>query len=113
MKANELLDHLKKQRGNGEEMKKEEMDDLLKDAHKKEKEVRKDKVKTKERQSVMNTDVPIHGSWKSNSKDEDNLTFLSINVNILVHWSQESNKAEHFKRIFEKYSIDTAGLQEV
>ena len=62
MKANELLDHLKQQRVNNEEVKEEEMDDLLKDAHKEEKEIRKDKVKTKERRSVMATDVPIHGS---------------------------------------------------
>ena len=61
----------------------------------------------------MNTDVPIHGSWKSNSKDENDLTFFSINVNSLTHWSQESNKAERLKQIFEKYSIDAAGLQEV
>ena len=62
MKANELLDHLKQQRGNNEETKKKEIDDLLKDAHEEEKKIRKDTVKTKERQSVMTTDVPIHGS---------------------------------------------------
>ena len=32
IKTNELLDHLKQQRGNSEEVKKEEMDDLLKNA---------------------------------------------------------------------------------
>ena len=37
MKANELLDHLKQRRGNNEEMKKEEIDNLLKDAHGEEK----------------------------------------------------------------------------
>ena len=61
----------------------------------------------------MTTDVPIHGSWKANSKDENDLIFLSVNVNSLAHWSQESNKAERLKYIFEKYSIDSAGLQEV
>ena len=61
----------------------------------------------------MNTDVPIHGSWKANSKDKNNLTFLSINMNSLAHWSRESNKAERLKHIFKKYSIDSAGLQEV
>ena len=43
-------------------MKKEEMDDLLKDAHEEEKVIRKEKVKAKERRSVMTTNVPIHGS---------------------------------------------------
>ena len=61
----------------------------------------------------MNIDVPIHGSWKANSKDENDLTFLSINVNSLTHWSQKNNKAERLKHIFEKYNIDSAALQEV
>ena len=69
------------------------MDKLLKDAHGEEKEARKVKAKTKERRLVMNTDVPIHGSWKTNSKDENDLTFLSINVNSLTRWSRESNNA--------------------
>ena len=68
-------------------MRKEEMDDLLKDAHDEEKAIRKEKVKTKERRSVMTTDVPIHGSWKTNSKDKKDITFLSVNVNSLTHWS--------------------------
>ena len=113
MKANELLDHSKQQRGNDEEMKKEEMDDLLKDAHEEEKAIRKDKVKTKEIRSIITTDVPIHGSWKANSKDENNITFLSVNVNSLAHWSRESNKVERLTHIFEKYRTDSTGLQEV
>ena len=87
MKAYDLLDHLKQQRGNSKETKKEEMDNLLKDAHEEENKVRKVKAKTKKRRSVMNTDVPIHGSWKTNSKDENDFTFLSINVTSLAHWS--------------------------
>ena len=61
----------------------------------------------------MNIDVPIHGSWKANSKDENDLTFLSINVNSLAHWSRESNKAKRLKNIFETYSISSTGLQDV
>ena len=89
MKANELLDHLKQQRGNGEEMKKEEMDDLLKNAHEEEKEVRKVKLKTKERRSVMNTDVPIHGSWKANSKDENDLTGIPLLAHICAKYFRD------------------------
>ena len=48
MKANELLDHLKQRRGNKEGVKKKELDDLLKDAHKEETVIRKEKEKTKE-----------------------------------------------------------------
>ena len=60
MLANELLDHLKQRRGNDKEMKKEEMDKLLKDVHKEEKATRKEKDETKKRRSVMTTDVPTH-----------------------------------------------------
>ena len=49
MKANELLDHLKQQRGNSTEMKREEMSNLPKDTHEEEKEIRSNEVKTKER----------------------------------------------------------------
>ena len=33
MKATELLDHLKQRKGNSDEMKREEMDELIKDSH--------------------------------------------------------------------------------
>ena len=113
MKATELLDHLKQRRRNSDKTKREEMDELIKDTHEEEKEIKKVKAKTTERRTVMNSDDPIHGSWKTNSKDKNDLTFISINVNSLAHWSRESNKAERLKYIFEKYSIDAAGLQEV
>ena len=61
----------------------------------------------------MNSDDQIHGSLKTNSKDKNNLTFISINVNSLTHWSRENNKAERLKHVFEKNSIDAAGLQEM
>ena len=103
MKATALLDHLKQQRGNSDKMKWEEMDELIKDTHEEEKETRKVNAETKERRPVMDSDVPVH----------DDLTFISINVNNLAHWSRGSNKVERLKHIFEKYSIDAAGLQEV
>ena len=89
MKANELLDYLEQQRMNEEEMKKakEETNDLLRDVHEEEKVIRKEKNKTKERQPVMTTDVPIHGSWKEKSKEKNIIAFLSVNVNNLAHWS--------------------------
>ena len=70
MKATELLDHLKQQRGNSDETKREDMDELIKDTHEEEKETKKVKTKTTERRTVMNSDDPIHGSWKTNPKDE-------------------------------------------
>ena len=102
MKANELLDHLKQQRGNNEEMKKEEMDNLLKDTHEDEETTRKEKVKTKERHFAMTTTWPIQGSWKANFKDENDSTFLSLNGDSLANWSRANNKAERLKHIFEK-----------
>ena len=66
----------------GKETKKEELNNLLKDAHGREKKARKVRVKPKKRRSVVNSNVPIRGGWKANSKDKNDLTFLSINVNI-------------------------------
>jgi hypothetical protein len=106
MKPNELLDHLKQRRGNEEEMKKEEMDELLKDAHEEEKAIREERDETKKRRSVMTTDVTTHGNWKPHTKDEDDITFMSVNLNSLAYWSQDCNKAERLKHIFEKYKID-------
>ena len=57
--------------------------------------------------------MPIDRSWKSNTEDKDDITFLSVNTNSPAHWSRESNKAEHLKHIFEKYRIDSAEFQEV
>ena len=87
MKPNESLDHVKQRRRNNEAMKKKEMDNRLKNPHEEEKAIRKEKAKTKEIQSVITTDVSIHGSWKVNSKDENDITFLSVNVNSLAYWS--------------------------
>jgi hypothetical protein len=49
IKANELLDHLKYRRVDNTELKKEEMNNLLKDTHKEEKEIRSNEAKKKEK----------------------------------------------------------------
>ena len=96
-----------------EETNKEEMDELLKDMHNKEKVVREERDETKKRQLVTTIDVPTHENWKQHTKEEDNTMFLNTNINRLAHWSRDSNKAERLKHIFEKYKINSAGLQEV
>ena len=82
------------------------MQNRKRDAHEEEKVIRKERDKTKEIQSVMTTDVPIHDSWKANYKDKNNITFLSVNINSLAHCSGESNRAERLKHIVEKYRIN-------
>ena len=89
------------------------MDELLKDAHKEEKSIRKDKDKTKRQQLVMTTDVPTHENWKPNTKGKDGITFLSVNISSLTHWSRDSNKTERLKHVSEKYRIDLTRPQKV
>ena len=57
--------------------------------------------------------MPTHGNWKPHVKEEDDATFLSVNLGSLAYWSRDSNKAERLKHVFEKYKVDTVGLQEV
>ena len=113
MKPNELLYHLKQRRGNKEDMKKEEMDELLNDVHKEEKVIRKERNKTKKRGSVMTTDVTMHWNWTLHTNDRDNITFLSVNINSITHRSQDSNKTEGMRHIFEKNRFNSARLHEV
>ena len=62
--------------------------------------IRREKDKTKERRTVLTNNGPIHDSYKANSKDKNNITLLSVNTHSLSHWSQEINKVERFKHIF-------------
>ena len=62
MEPNELLDHLKQRRGNDKEMKKEEMDKLLKDVHKEEKAIKEERDEIKKRHSVMTINMQMHGN---------------------------------------------------
>ena len=40
-----------------------------------------------ERQTVMSTKVLTHGDWSPDLKGDNDLTFLSANLNSLVYWS--------------------------
>ena len=68
-------------------MKKEEMNNLLKNVHEEEKVIREERDKTKKRQSVMTTNVPTHGNWKPHTKYDDDITLMSVNRNSPSHCS--------------------------
>ena len=49
--------------------------------------VKADKVK--ERQTVMNTKVPTHGTLRKNEREDEDVTFMGVNINSLAYWSNE------------------------
>ena len=70
-------------------------------------------AKVKERQAVMNTKVPTHGTWRKHERGDEDVTSMGVNINSLAHWSKESNKAARLQYVFQEYEVDSAGLQEV
>ena len=70
-------------------------------------------TRTEERQTVMNTKVPVHGTWRKEKNDKDDVTCLGVNINSLAYWSKESNKAARLRHIIQEYGVDSASLQEV
>ena len=104
---------MKQRRGNTEETKKEEMDERLREVNKEERAIRKERVETNKRQSVMTTNVPTKRNGTPHTKDKDGITVLSANINSPAHWQQDSNQAELLKFFFRKnIETDPAGLQE-
>ena len=63
-------------------------------------------AKVKERRTVMNTKVPTHGTWKKNEREDEDVTFMGVNINSLAYWSKESNKAARLQHVFQKYGVD-------
>merc|ERR1711966_488440 len=61
----------------------------------------------------MNTKVPMHGTWRRHEREDEDVTFMGVNINSLAYWSKESNKAARLQYVFQEYGVDSAGLQEV
>ena len=70
-------------------------------------------AKVKEQWTLMNTKVPTHGRWRMNERADEDATCMGVNINGLAYWSKESNKATRLQYVFQKYGVDSAGLQEV
>ena len=62
---------------------------------------------------VTNTQIPIHGTLRVDKKDNEAIKVLGLNKNSMLFWLKDNYKAERLKFIFEKYDINTTGLQEV
>ena len=61
----------------------------------------------------MNTKVPAHETWRMNERENEDVTFMGVNINSLAYWSKECNKADRLRYVFQKYGVNSAGLQEV
>ena len=113
MTTNQQKDSSKRKKEGDREMSNAEMDEILAKGAEESKEVKAEKERTVERRTVMNTKVPLHGTWRPGGKDDDNVTFFGANINSLAYWSKESNKAARLRHLFQEYEVDTAGLQEI
>ena len=113
MSAKELLTTLERRKLNSEDLSPSELEELLEKAAKdvgEQAAIENEKAAVAKWRSVMSTKVETHGNWLPELKGDDDLTFLSANLNSLAYWSRYSNKADRLKDIFEKYGIDSAGL---
>ena len=116
MSADELLATLGRRKLNSDDLSPSEVEELLSKAAKDVDEqlaIENEKEAVEKRRTVMSTKVKTHGDWLPELKGDDNVTFLSADLNSLAYWSRYSNKADRLRDIFAKYGIDSAGLQEV
>ena len=67
----------------------------------------------KYRKAIDKVKVPIYDTLRVDKKHEDVGRFFSTNVNELPFWQRSNYKQECLKYIFDKYKIDTMGLQKV
>ena len=67
----------------------------------------------KYRQAIDKVKVPIYGTLRVDKKPEHAGRFFSANVNGLSFWMRSNYKQERLAYIFDKYKIDTMGLQEI
>ena len=50
---------------------------------------------------------------EENEREDEDVTFMGVNINSLAYWSKENNKAACLRYVFQEYGVDSAGLQEV
>ena len=74
---------------------------------------RQAEAEDKYRKAIDKEKVPIYGTLRVENKPENAGRFFSANVNGLSFWQRSNYKQERLTYIFDKYKIDTMGLQEV
>ena len=72
-----------------------------------------DKAEAAYVRTISSTKVPVYGKLRIDEKDSEAVRLLSQNVNSMSFWLRDNYKAERLKCLLKKYSIDTAGFQEV
>ena len=65
------------------------------------------------KQMVTNMKVPLWKKLRIEKKDEESIRVLGLNIDSLSFWQKVNHKAERLKLIFERYGVNTAGLQDV
>ena len=113
MSPNDLLDTMQRKQEGIKEYTNAELDEMAGKSPEEQGAERVEAAKVKERRTVMNTKVPTHGTWRKNEREDEDVTFMGVNINSLAYWSKESNKAARLKYVFHEYGVDAAGMQEV
>ena len=65
------------------------------------------------KQTLTKMKVPLYGNLRVEGKEEEVVRVLGLNINSLSFWQKENYRAERLKFIFEKYGVNSVGLQEV
>ena len=93
MSPNDLLDTMQRKRESIREYTNAKLEKLVGQNSEEQGAEQVEAAKVKERQTVMNTKIPTHGTWRKNEREDEDVTFMEVNINSLAYWSNESNKA--------------------
>ena len=84
LSPDDLSELLQQRKGDRRDVGTRELEKLLEGREEESKAREAEKEATEQQRSVMTTVVPIHGNWKPHIKEEDDITFLSVNLGILA-----------------------------
>ena len=113
MSFEDTVEIMARRRNPESEITNKELKEIENAAEDNQKAAREYKKAEKIRQTVSNTRVLVHVTLRVEGKDDEALRFLGVNINSMSFWQRDNYKADRLKFIFEKYGVDTAGLQEV
>ena len=97
MSAEEVKNILEQRKSKNDELSPREAEELLEKCAKDTEQqmaIDAERAATEERRTVISTKVPTHGDWKPDSKGDDDLDFLGVNINSLAYWSRYTNNAD-------------------
>ena len=89
MSPNELLEAMQRKHKANREYTNAELEEMLDKSSEEKGTEQAEAAKMKERRTVMNTKVPAHETWRMNERENEDVTFMGVNINSLAYWSNE------------------------